>query len=96
MRASDVSSTVSETMDQFGTRRGKEGEWTKMIEHQTEKIPSVAFLVAGMSAVGLSLGLKAMGFGKTANFVGLWTPTFLLLGLYNKIVKVEGSERQLH
>lgn len=95
MKASDVSSTVSDTFDKIG-ERGSEGRFTKMIEQQTEKIPSGAFLAAGLSAVGLSLGLKAMGFPKTANFVGLWTPTILLMGLYNKLVKVEGSERQLH
>lgn len=77
-------------------QRGEEGRWTKMIEHQTEKIPSGAFLAAGLSAVGLSLALKAIGFPKTANFVGLWTPTILIMGLYNKLVKVEGSERHLH
>lgn len=95
MKASDVSSTVSEKFDQMG-RPGEEGHWTQMIEHQTEKIPSGAFLAVGLGAVGVSLGLKAMGFAKTANFVGLWTPTILVMGLYNKLVKLEGSERQLH
>ena len=28
-----------------------------------------------------------------SNFVGQWAPTFLLLGIYNKIVKVAGSDR---
>jgi hypothetical protein len=27
-----------------------------------------------------------------ANFVGQWAPTFLILGLYNKIVKIAGSD----
>jgi len=27
-----------------------------------------------------------------ANFVGQWVPTILIVGLYNKLVKVEGSE----
>lgn len=33
-----------------------------------------------------------MGDEKKAVFVGEWAPTFLILGLYNKRVKVEGSE----
>jgi hypothetical protein len=33
-----------------------------------------------------------MGEDKTANFVGQWAPTFLILGLYNKLVKLEGSD----
>lgn len=28
-----------------------------------------------------------------AGFVGMWVPSFLLLGVYNKIVKVAGSDR---
>jgi hypothetical protein len=27
-----------------------------------------------------------------ANFVGQWVPTILIIGLYNKLVKLEGSE----
>jgi hypothetical protein len=27
-----------------------------------------------------------------ALFVGQWAPTFLLLGIYNKLVKLHGSE----
>jgi hypothetical protein len=26
-------------------------------------------------------------------FVGQWAPTFLILGLYNKLVKIAGSDR---
>jgi hypothetical protein len=41
-----------------------------------------------------SLALKIAGSHKTANFVGQWAPTFLILGLYNKMVKLHGSEGQ--
>jgi hypothetical protein len=34
-----------------------------------------------------------MGKKETAQFVGHWVPTFLILGLYNKIVKVAGHDR---
>ena len=74
------------------TQPGREGELTKRIEEQTERIPSGVFLAAGIGAIGASLVMKAMGMHKTANFVGLWTPTILTLGLYNKLVKLEGSE----
>jgi len=33
-----------------------------------------------------------MGDDRKANFIGHWAPTFLLLGLYNKMVKLHGSE----
>ena len=88
---------ANESLTSMTTERGKEGLFTKAIEQQTEKIPSGFFLTLGMSAVAASLVLKVLGQDKTANFVGLWTPTILLLGIYNKIVKTEGSERrQLH
>jgi hypothetical protein len=30
-----------------------------------------------------------------AGFVGMWVPSLLLLGVYNKIVKVAGSDRAM-
>lgn len=70
----------------------EEGRLTKAIEQQTAKIPSVAFLAVGIASIIASLGLRAAGKKNAANFVGMWTPTVLLLGIYDKIVKVEGSE----
>lgn len=43
-----------------------------------------------------ALALKAMGRDAAANFVGQWVPTLLMLGVYNKIVKVMGSDRTEH
>jgi len=34
-----------------------------------------------------------LGYKEGANFIGLWVPTILLLGTYNKIVKVAGHDR---
>ena len=39
-----------------------------------------------------SLALQMMGKKEQSNFVGQWAPTLLILGLYNKIVKVAGSD----
>lgn len=92
-----VTRVARNQIDKMLTSPGKEDAFTKMIERQTEKIPSVAFLALGIGSIGASLALKSMGYSKTANFVGMWAPTILVMGLYNKIVKVEGSERhQLH
>ena len=35
-----------------------------------------------------------MGRDQTANVVGEWAPTFLMIGGYNKLVKLMGSERR--
>ena len=70
----------------------KEGKLAKTIEGQTAKIPSDVFLWSAVGSMGASLILKLFKKNKTALFVGQWAPTFLILGLYNKIVKVEGSD----
>lgn len=69
-----------------------EGPVARSIEQQTKKVPSDWFLWAALGSVGLALGLRAMDREKDANFVGMWAPTFLILGLYNKLVKVQGSD----
>ncbi|MEB2782031.1 hypothetical protein U3A58_16685 [Algoriphagus sp. C2-6-M1] len=71
----------------------KEGNVAKTIESQTAKIPSDVFLWSALSAMGVSLGLKIFKQNKMALFVGQWASPFLLLGIYNKIVKVEGSDK---
>ncbi len=70
-----------------------EGVVARTIEEQTAKLPSDTFLwLAGASIAG-SLTLKFMGRHQDALFVGQWAPTFLILGLYNKIVKVAGHDQ---
>ena len=70
----------------------KEGEITKVIEYYTSQVPSGAYLSLAVGSIGLSLALRVLGQKNASQFVGHWVPTILLLGLYNKLVKVEGSE----
>ncbi len=70
----------------------EEGTMTKAIEHYTSQVPSGTYLSLAMGSMAISLGLRVMGQRHAANFVGQWVPTILILGLYNKIVKLEGSE----
>lgn len=70
----------------------REGPIARTIEHQTAKLPSDTFLWAAVGSISASLVLMVMGLDKKANFVGQWAPTFLILGLYNKMVKLHGSE----
>lgn len=70
----------------------REGTVARSIEQQTAKLPSDTFLWAALGSIGLSLALQVMGEEKKANFVGHWAPTLLILGLYNKIVKLQGSD----
>lgn len=70
----------------------REGPVARMIEQKTANLPSDTFLWAAFGSIGLSLTLQLTGHEKKANFVGHWAPTFLLLGIYNKMVKLHGSD----
>lgn len=70
-----------------------EGPVAKAIEKQTSKLPSDVFLWAAFGSIAASATLKCLGKDKSALFVGQWAAPFLLLGIYNKIVKVEGSDK---
>jgi hypothetical protein len=69
-----------------------EGPVAKAIEQQTAKMPPDWFLWAALSSIGVSLTLQASGKRHASMFVGQWAPTFLILGLYNKVVKQFGSD----
>lgn len=72
----------------------EEGTITKIIENQTAKVPSSIYLLAAIGAMGASLALKLMKQKHTALFVGQWAAPFLLMGIYNKIVKTEGHDEK--
>ena len=94
---------MSQTTSQIGMGHSKgfghggrvehtEGKIAQTIEEQTAKLPSDVFLwAAGASIIG-SLALQFSGRKHESLFVGQWAPTLLILGLYNKIVKVAGSD----
>jgi hypothetical protein len=70
-----------------------EGRVARMIEDQTAKLPSDTFLWAATASIVGSL-IFAMARQRHASlFVGQWAPTLLILGLYNKLVKLEGHDR---
>lgn len=72
----------------------REDQVTSAIEAQTAKIPSSAFLWAALGFMGLSAILQSAGKNKAALFVGQWPAPFLLMGLYNKLVKQLGSDAE--
>lgn len=69
-----------------------EGTVARTIEQQTAKLPSDTFLWLAGASIAASLTLKMMGRDKDALFVGQWPAPFLLLGVYNKLVKLMGSD----
>jgi len=82
-----------ETFMAIGTQeRYREGKVATAIERRTAQIPSDTFLWAAGAAVLTSLVLKASRRNHDSLFVGSWAPTLLLLGVYNKLVKLHGSD----
>ncbi len=88
-----ITKDVKSKMDQVNPEK-REGEVATMIEEQTAKIPSDVFLWASITTMALSLTLKVMKRDDQALFVGLWASSFLLFGIYNKLVKQLGHDSQ--
>lgn len=72
----------------------REGPVAKAIEKQTAKLPSDTFLWLAIGSIGVSAVLQALNKRERSLFVGQWVAPFLLLGIYNKIVKVAGSDQR--
>lgn len=69
-----------------------EDRFTKQLETYTSEIPSSAYLGVAMGAIVASLLFQMAGQGKWGNFIAQWVPTVLIMGLYNKLVKLEGHD----
>src|SRR5919202_2552617 len=76
-----------------GAGQHTEGTVARTIEQQTAKLPSDLFLWAALGSIGVSATLQLAGKQKASLFVGQWVAPFLLLGVYNKIVKGAGTDR---
>lgn len=70
----------------------QEDQFTAAIEKTTAHIPSSVYLGAALASMAVSAGMKAAGKEHGALFVGQWAAPFLLLGIYNKLVKLHGSD----
>jgi len=93
MTASRTMSKQDHSAGGMNRQDHSEGAVARMIEEQTAKLPSDLFLWAAGASIAGSLLLHLGGKKEDSNFVGQWAPTFLILGLYNKLVKVAGSDR---
>lgn len=74
-------------------RMHSEGPVARAIEDQTARLPSDLFLWSALGAAGTSCMLHFSGDHEDSRFVGQWVAPLLVLGLYNKLVKVHGSDR---
>ena len=70
-----------------------EDQFTRTLARSTAQIPSSALLALAIGAMGLSLLGQLGGRGKWGNFVAQWVPTIIAMGVYNKLVKLEGHDQ---
>ena len=70
----------------------EEDQFTAAIEKSTSRVPSSAFLAMALGAMAVSAALQAWNKKHESMFVGQWAAPFLLLGIYNKMVKQHGSD----
>lgn len=89
-----MSTTMSKPiLGEKEARKHSEGSVAKSIEEQTAKVPSDVYLWAAGGAIAASAVLQLLRRPKASLFLGQWVAPFMLLGVYNKIVKVGGSDR---
>ena len=86
-----ITKNVKSKLDQTNPQK-HEGKVAEMIEEQTAKIPSDAWLWVALGSMAASLTLKVLRKDDISLFVGLWAPSFLLFGIYNKLVKQLGHD----
>jgi hypothetical protein len=72
--------------------QAKEDQVTAAIETYTSQVPSTIFLGCAIASILGSVAFKAAKKEHEALFVGQWVAPFLLLGIYNKLVKQHGSD----
>ena len=97
MNSTATQRTSDSTFNTSGTgseaQQHSEGTVAKTIEKQTAKLPSDLFLWLAGGSIATSLALNITGHEEKSHFVGQWVAPFLLLGVYNKLVKQLGSDR---
>jgi hypothetical protein len=89
----DEVNTSARAGESIRSPQPREDEVTKAIERYTASIPSSAMLALALGAMGLSLMSQLGGRGKWGNFIAQWVPTIIVMGVYNKLVKLEGHDQ---
>ena len=81
-------------MTDYRVRAGdiEEDQVSSLLESYSAQLPSSFYLCAAGGSVLASLIAQLQGKKHHALFFGQWVAPFLLLGIYNKMVKQHGSD----
>ena len=74
----------------------KEGQVARGIEKQTAKLPSDIFLWVAIGTMAASAIIQFTKKKHWSLFIGEWAAPILIMGLYNKLVKLEGHDQIEH
>lgn len=83
-----------EKMSDYRVTKGeaKEDQLTSAIEKVTAQAPSSLYLALALGSMVVSVACHLSGRKHESLFVGQWAAPFLLMGIYNKMVKQHGSD----
>ena len=81
-------------MTDYRVRAGEieEDKVTSWVESYSAQLPSSGYLIAAAASIVASLTANLQRKKHNALFFGQWVAPFLLLGIYNKMVKQHGSD----
>jgi len=65
-----------------------ESSLTRLLEQQAARIPSDVFLALAFGAMATSVVLEMRRNERASRFVGMWPAPLLVMGVYNKLVKL--------
>ena len=66
-----------------------EGKVTAKLEERTSRVASGTYLGLAIGSMIASAAFQLAGKRETASFIGQWVPSLLVIGMYNKLVKIE-------
>jgi hypothetical protein len=72
----------------------KEGQVATLLEEVTSRVPSDVYLWTAVGTAAAALGLFIGGKKHTGLLLGQLAPSLLIIGLYNKLVKIEGHDEE--
>jgi hypothetical protein len=70
----------------------QEDQVTAAIEKFTSQVPSSVYLGLALASMAVSVVLQVSKKQHESLFIGQWAAPFLILGIYNKLVKIHGSD----
>jgi hypothetical protein len=88
--ASEKSEVVYQPAPVFRAEHA-ENRLTRLVEQQAAKIPSDVFLMIALATMAASLGFEIAGRVRVSRFIGMWPGPLLVMGVYNKLVKLYGA-----